>query len=469
MIYLVTNQISMYDQSLYEQISVTEAVHILEKEEELSLDTETTGLDCYTKQILLLQIGTFDYQILFDIQSFGGKIPKELKEFFKVSKALYVLQNAKFDLQFLMVQDILLTRIYDTMLAEIILTNGLQFGGRDLTTLAEKYCGVTLDKSVRGEIIRTGLSDRVLIYGAKDVEYLSTIKRKQLSDIKLMKLEKALDLDNAFVVVLAYIEFCGIKLDYDKWRKKTDTKVKESSELKIKLEKRLWADEKFEFFSGMLDMWTGIQTCDINWDSPKQVLALLQSYGVNTKIIVKGEHKNSINSSVLEPQVHKFPILKPYLDYKAAQKEVSTYGYNWRKHINPITGRIHTVFHQLKDTGRLSSGDKRSGAPNLQNLPSDKLTRSCFISEKGNSISASDYSSQEQIVLANFSKEENLIRFYQDGFTDMHSYIAFLMFEDIRRCGVEELTPDKLRYIPLEHNDKRDLAKSAGFAITSIY
>ena len=33
-------------------------------------------------------------------------------------------------------------------------------------------------------------------------------------------LQKTVDLDNVFVIALAYTEYCGIKLDYDKWLKK---------------------------------------------------------------------------------------------------------------------------------------------------------------------------------------------------------------------------------------------------------
>lgn len=102
---------------------------------------------------------------------------------------------------------------------------------------------------------------------------------------------------------------------------------------------------------------------------------------------------------------------------------------------------------------------------NLQNLPADKLTRSCFVAEPGYKYIAVDYSSQEQIVLANFSGEENLINFYRKGFTDMHSYVAFLMYPNIRRCTIEELTPEKLGYVKNEYSHERTIAKKAGFSI----
>lgn len=116
-------------------------------------------------------------------------------------------------------------------------------------------------------------------------------------------------------------------------------------------------------------------------------------------------------------------------------------------------------------TLRLSCGNKRDGTVNLQNIPSDDETRACFIPEKNCVMIDADYSSQEQVVLANESKEANLINFYSKGFTDMHSYVAFLMYPDIRRMTLEELTPQNLGYIKKEYADKRQIAKSAGFAI----
>ena len=103
MFYLVSNQLSSYKPVGYEYISLENALKILEQEEELGLDTETQGLDCYTKKLLLLQLGTEDYQIVFDIESYGYKLPKELKNFLNTFKGIFIIQNAKFDLKFLFI------------------------------------------------------------------------------------------------------------------------------------------------------------------------------------------------------------------------------------------------------------------------------------------------------------------------------------------------------------------------------
>jgi len=465
MIYLVSNQYNLYDSSLFESISLDDSIELLRKFPELGLDTETEGLDSFTKKLLLLQIGTYEVQVLFDIASFEGRIPEKLVMFLNETESLFIMQTAKFDLQFLFQQEIIIRKVYDTMLAETILTNGLQYGGRDLATLTVKYCGARVDKSVRGEIITKGLSSRVLAYGADDIKYLPKIKEAQLIEIKKNNLQVAVDLDNSFVVVLAYIEFCGIKLDYEKWRIKTKKNIEEVVRLKDALEDQLRADGKLKYFSRMVNLWTGKRDCDINWDSPKQVTELFIDYGINVTIKKKGEEKISIDAKVLDPQKDKFSIIKPYLEYKEKQKEVSTYGYKWKNYINPVTGRIHTSYKQLMDTSRLSSGDKREGKPNMQNIPAEHETRSCFIPEKGNVMIDADYSGQETIVLANHSKEPGLIEFYRRGFTDMHSYIAFLMYKNIRPCALEDISKETLKYIENNYPDKRQIAKKAGFAI----
>ena len=142
MIYLVSNQSDLYSSTLFTSVSLDKGIELIKEIPELGLDSEDQGLDPFTKRMLLLQIGTFDFQVLFDIASFEGKIPDKLAMFLYNSQSLFVIQNAKFDLKFLFKQEIILKKVYDTMLVETIITNGLQYAGRDLASLALKYCDV---------------------------------------------------------------------------------------------------------------------------------------------------------------------------------------------------------------------------------------------------------------------------------------------------------------------------------------
>lgn len=464
MIYLVSNQTNAFE-GKFKQISLQDSINKVKNLEFIGLDTETEGLDPHTKKLLTIQLGNKEEQIVFDIASYNGKLPQELIDFLNTSESTFIIQNAKFDLQFLYKQGVILDKVYDTMLVETIITNGFLGVSRSLKAMCLKYFDVDLDKTVRGQIITKGLNAAVIEYAAYDVYYLEDIMKAQMKLVNGAKLNGAVRLDNEFVKTLAYMEFCGIKLDWPKWKANAEKDLVELFEKRTELNNWLLEQGYTKYFSGMLDIFTGQQDCLFNWDSPKQVLELFESIGINCVVKQGGEERKSVEEKVIGKFKDNFPILKLYFDYKGKAKQCSTYGLSWESMINPKTGRIHTSFKQLMNTGRLSSGDARANKPNLQNLPGDKFTRSCFVAEKGNKFIAVDYSSQEQIILANFSLEPNLLNFYRKGFTDMHSYVAFLMYPEIRRHKLEDLTPADLKYVKEEYPEQRRIAKNAGFAI----
>lgn len=463
MIYLVSKQLNAFENK-FKQISLNEAITKLKELSCIGNDTETEGLSCHTKKLLTIQLGNADFQVVFDIQSYEGIVPDVLKDFMNEYEGTWILQNAKFDLQFYYKQGIILKHIYDTMLAEYILTLGLQDDGRDLATIAKKYCDVELDKSVRGEIITKGLSVRVIQYAAYDVVYLEEIMNKQMKLISGAKLHVALALDNEAVKWLAYIEYCGIKLDWERWKEQSHRNIDFMNQKKAELDKWLWDNGYKEYFESF-DLFTNEPTCIVNWNSAKQVIPIFEKVGINCTVKVKGETKKTVEEKSLKTQIPDFPILKLFYDYKGAYKLISTYGLGWKEKINSATGRIHTTYRQIMNTGRTSCGDEKRGYPNLQNLPHDKFTRSCFIAEPGNKIIAVDYCGQESIVLANFANDESLINFYKRGLQDMHSYVAFLLFPELQTKSQEELTNEDLQLIKDNYKDLRQIAKTAEFAL----
>ena len=65
MLYLVSKQEQLFNSKLFDKISLERGIELLHPLSEISLDTETEGLDCFTKKLLLLQLGNFDFQVLF--------------------------------------------------------------------------------------------------------------------------------------------------------------------------------------------------------------------------------------------------------------------------------------------------------------------------------------------------------------------------------------------------------------------
>lgn len=462
MIYLVTGQQEMFTPVGYSMATVQEALEYLNTLDIIGYDSETRGFDPYTCELLSIQLGDGNKQFVVDTNTININLFKQLLE----TKEL-IMHNAKFDLRFLYHKQIVPKKIFDSFLVERILTTGIDTARRSLDAVAYKYCKIELDKSIRGNIHREGLSARVIKYAADDVKYLHQIKRKQEVSLQEKNLTRTASLDNEFVLVLAYIEYCGMYLNPEEWQKKCNDDLKDMQAIKDKLDQFILdnSDKYPQFVDNQLSLFDEGITCRINWNSEKQVIPLFKSLGIDTLTKDKetGFMKDSIDKKVLGPQKKKHPLVGIYLEYKENQKEVSTYGENWFEYINKVTGRIHSNYTQIMNTGRLSSGQKgkpKQGIPqqpNMQNIPSDNRTRSCFQAQPGNLLIVSDYSGQEQIVLANKSMDKDLLNFYAQGMGDMHSFIASKIFPELSGLSLDEIKEN--------HKQKRQIAKGAGFAI----
>lgn len=472
MIYLVTTQQQLFENELYKIIGVEESLRLLEPLTIVGLDTETEGFSPFLKRLLTVQLGNRDFQVVIDCTTVDIKLYKEYLE----SDRLFIGWNLKFDVKFLFYHGIIPRNLYDGFLAEKMRWLGWPSGMHSLSlkSAGESYLGVELDKTVRGQIIwKKELTDEIIEYAANDVKYLEDIMNAQTAILYERGQKLALEVENKAILPTAYFEFCGVKLDDERWTAKMK---KDEEELRL-------AQEELDKF--IVDLYNkdvqGISKfieiaqpdlfgftkpgpkCKVNWNSSKQVIPLLEFFGFNliTRDKVTGEMKKSVDATVIEGQKNKHPIAEVYLRFKAAQKVTSTYGQNFRDLINPKTGRIHTSFNQIgTDTHRYSSGggDDKEVIPgrkvplvNLQNLPADAETRACFVAEKGNKWISADYSGEESVILANIARDKAMIDLFLHGCGDLHSLVAKMVY------------PDELKNIPVEQVKKLrpDLRKKA--------
>lgn len=436
MIYLVTKQQSLWTSDRYKVISAEEALELLAPLSVVELDTETMGLDPYTKELLTVQLGCAEFQVVIDCTSVDIHL---FKEYMENPQRMFLGWNIKFDLKFLYHQRIVPLRVYDGYLAEKLLWLGYPAGMHEMSLKAASinYLGVDMDKSVRGKIIQTGLTEDVIVYAAGDVSYLGKIRDKQLIELEEKGLLKAIDFENEFVKCLAYIEYCGAKLDVDKWKIKMATDLNNLEKYEAELNE--WVEEseyssKYCSVNIQGDLFNGFDTkprCHINWTSSQQVIPLFEELGLNLKVLDKKtkHYKKSVDIKVVEPQASKSPLIPIYIKYKKAAIIVNTFGQKFLNLINPVTGRIHANFNQLgTDTGRLSSTE-----PNLQNLPHDAQTRACFVSDKGNRWISADYSGQESYLMASMANDEAMLDELINGSGDLHSLTAKMVFQQIPR------------------------------------
>lgn len=514
MIYFVTGQGELFEfpDARYKCISVEESLKILEPLRVVGLDTETTGTEIWQGKLLTLQLGNKENQVVIDCMTIDVRQYKDYLE----SDRLFIIHNAKFDLRWLYKEHIVVRNVYDTYLAEKILFLGFPPGivSLSLQACCDRYLHIYLDKTVRGQI-HAGMTEEVIVYAANDVVHLEDIMNLQLITINARGQKVALDIENEFVRVLAYIEYCGIKLDPIKWKAKMD---KDAERLRV-AEQKLndWvvdyvmkkndpsliarnydthkkgksaklADNVYVVIpqpSLFAEFDTGPQ-CIINWNSSKQVIKLFEELGFDLLVKDKktGKMKKSVESKFIELQASKSSIVPLYLEYSAAFKVVTSFGQNFLDAINPVTQRIHPTFNQMMDTGRLSCGsggkgkggktkdddiaeeaDENKDTPtqannksvNVQQLPATEETRAAFVPEKGHLLVDCDYGDQEGHVFTELSNDREWIAFYNDpAQRDGHSFVAKMCFpKDLD--GVEEKDVKKVR------KDLRDLAKKARF------
>ena len=444
----------LYTSELYEHSSIEQCIQYFKDAEYIGLDTETEGMDCYTKKIVMLQLWYNNVTYVIDTRVTSILPLKEILE-----SKLILGQNLKFDYKFLKAAGITLSNIYDTFLAECCLTNGLENRELGLAALAKNYCGIILDKSTRNQFTELNgqpFTEKQIVYGVGDVTCLLEIKNKQ--EIKIKELDTVEWVQNEMEVCLALadIEYNGMGFNTEAWLElatkaslNVHTYTEELDELvrqEPKLSKfvaksiqgNLFAEEDASFKHG--------RDINIKWSSPIQMDKVFKVLGLDL---------DSTGERFLSKYQNQYPLIKKFIDYKKQAKLVTTYGKDFLKYINPATQRIHTNFWQVLTTTRISSGDKHS--PNMQNIPSKNEYRNCFTCRPGFKMVSCDFSGQE-LKLTAFGSDEPL---WVDAFIkgeDLHSNVASMVF----KVPLENVRdkPDFLR-----GKSYRDAAKTVNFGL----
>ncbi|MGM0508245.1 MAG: DNA polymerase I [Fusobacteriota bacterium] len=318
---------------------------------------------------------------------------------------------------------------FDVYLAYYLLHSGESY---DLDKIIFNTFGVSL-KSYKDKFNKKS-PENIMIedmadFLSKRAYYLFKLKEnleKKLKEENLHDLFK--DVEMKLLVVLSNMEINGIKLDIDYFEKFNLELEKKLKDIKEKIYDI--SDEKF------------------NINSPQQLSEILfEKMGI--KPVKKTKTGFSTNAKVMETlQKRGYEIADYVLSYRKYKKIKSTYVESLPNHVGK-DGRIHTDFNQNgTSTGRLSSSN-----PNLQNIPTETEKgmeiREGFVAADGWSLLAADYSQIELRVLAEMSKDPELISAYENDL-DLHSITAAKLFDK----DPEDVT-----------SSERDHAKVVNFSI----
>lgn len=162
----------------------------LSEAEALGCDTETSGLSSKFGKLFSIQFSDGEFNVLVPLSE--GVPIGSFAEILSDQRILKIFHNAKFDLDFLHDTGISVNNIFDTMIAEKVLTRGANQSSSLAETLYRHFA-VDLDKSQRTKFNRKwdGVwTDELVDYALSDVVHLPRLRAKQttwLEDLGLTK------------------------------------------------------------------------------------------------------------------------------------------------------------------------------------------------------------------------------------------------------------------------------------------
>lgn len=434
--------------------SVTHTYKLVEDEEEmralsqkflsaktLSLDTETTGTDAMTAELVGLSFAVEEFEAYYipvpPEREEAQKIVDIFKPAYENPSSLKTGQNIKYDMLVLARYGVdIKGKMFDTMVAHYVLQPELP---HNMDALAEQYLGYSTikieeligPKGKKQKNMRDLPPGDVYEYACEDADV--TLRLKNALHDELVRndaIQLFEEVEMPLVRVLAAMELTGVRID-------TET-LRETSELFTlrmnKLEEEVFALAGESF----------------NLSSPKQVGEILfdkLKIDERAKRTKTGQYVTS--EEVLEKLRPRHEIVDRILNYRGLKKLTSTYVDSLPTLINPSTGKIHTSFNQtVTSTGRLSSSN-----PNLQNIPvrgdDGKEIRKAFIPEPGCTFFSADYSQIELRIMAHLSGDKHMIEAFLEG-DDIHASTAAKIYHK----PIGDVT-----------RDERRKAKTANFGI----
>lgn len=156
----------------------------------LGCDTETSGLGARTGRLFSVQFSDGEFNVLVPVSE--GVELGLFTEILTDPAIVKIFHNAKFDLDFLRENGYSVENVYDTMIAEKVLTRGANQSASLAETLY-RYFAVDLDKSQRAKFNRSwnGVwTDELVDYALSDVIHLPRLRSEQIEWLKRLDLSE---------------------------------------------------------------------------------------------------------------------------------------------------------------------------------------------------------------------------------------------------------------------------------------
>ena len=161
------------------EVEIRESFERLSGASALGCDTETSGFNSRSGRLFSVQFSDGEFNVLVPVSEGVGL--GQLADVLGDARVVKIFHNAKFDLEFLTDAGHEVRNVFDTMIAEKVLTHGAQQSASLAETLY-RYFAVDLDKSQRAKFSRRwdGIwTDELVDYALSDVIHLPKLMREQ--------------------------------------------------------------------------------------------------------------------------------------------------------------------------------------------------------------------------------------------------------------------------------------------------
>ena len=414
----------------------------LSVQKEFCFDTETTGLDTMTAELVCMSFSYRPHEAycvtLPANREQATAIVQEFRFVFGDEKILKIGQNIKYDLSILKNYGLEIRGpLFDTMIAHYLIQPEMKHNLDYLCELYLNFQKITTDtligkKGTLQQSMRQAPLDKLRDYACEDADLTLQLKQAIEKDLDASGTRPLFDeIEMPLIYVLADMEIAGVNLNTSELNAYAEVLRKQI--IDIEAEIIAMAGEEF------------------NISSPKQLgVILFEKMKIDPGAKMTKTKQYSTAEETLEKLQDKHPIIAKILEYRGLRKLLSTYVETLPQLINQKTKKIHTSYNQaIAATGRLSSTN-----PNLQNIPirdeNGRELRKAFIpSDNEHTFLSADYSQIELRIMAALSQDSQMIEAFRNN-QDIHA-----------------ITASKIYKIPLEQvtSDMRRKAKTANFGI----
>lgn len=410
------------------KIKVSDTLEALDevfKQSVLGHDSEANGKRYWQTELLLLQFGTDQIQVVVDftepdyLSGWRKQVTDHINGLLRTDH-LYIGHNLKYDKNVGTPYGFNYPDFFDTLIAEQRLNLGTGLFN-NLKDTYERRLGKFFpeDKETRKDFLLMNKNSKFLVkhilYAGADIGDIIAIALKQKEALAITNQTWFVrTVEFPLVKVLSEIELEGLNLDAVKFEnlvktkkirrfeceKECDQEIKTLGKGNIKLlggkyntNRKTASVQQTNLFGTEVVETVNKNLHNINYNSSDQIADIVDRLALPPIMVLKvndnthqKEEKNSLSEDAIHTYLLKYretplrKFLETLLEYKGLQKFISSYGAKFLSeyivkngkreigYLNKVTNRVHTQLKQcFTDNGRLSSGeDKKSKSEEVE-------------------------------------------------------------------------------------------------------